>query len=168
MGLVCRRNQHFGMLRARQQLLELLVLARLGVDLGDALEGKTCLLDTTPLRARGFLNTAKLLRGRARRLKAGAVTVKCLERRTARPCIHHGNMVRRIKQALMFMLTAKVHHHTHALRKLTHAGDAAVNFYPAAALGRKAALHREAFRVVRTVEQTRLDARQRLALAHRR
>ena len=77
MGIVGRRHQHLGMLGARQQLLELLILTRL-------------------------------------------------------------------------------------------AGDAAVNFYAAAALGRKATLYGEPLRVVRTVEQARLDARQRLALAHRR
>ena len=77
-------------------------------------------------------------------------------------------MVRRVEQALMFMLAAQIHHHANALRKLAHAGDTAVNFYAAAALGRKAALHGEALRVVRTVKQTRLDAGKRLALANRR
>ena len=77
-------------------------------------------------------------------------------------------MMRRIEEALVLVLTAKIHHHADALRKLTHAGDAAVNFYAAAALGRKATLYGEPLRVVRTVEQARLDARQRLALAHRR
>ena len=76
--------------------------------------------------------------------------------------------MRRIEEALVLVLTAKIHHHADALRKLTHAGDAAVNFYAAAALGRKATLYGEPLRVVRTVEQARLDARQRLALAHRR
>ena len=51
MGLVGRGHQDLGVLRARQQLLELLVLARLGVDLGDTLEGKARLLDAAPLRA---------------------------------------------------------------------------------------------------------------------
>ena len=51
MGLVGRRHQDLGVLRARQQLLEFLVLAWLGVDLGDTLEGKTRFLDATPLRA---------------------------------------------------------------------------------------------------------------------
>ena len=40
MDLVCRRHQDLGVLRARQQLLEFLVLAWLGVDLGDTLEAK--------------------------------------------------------------------------------------------------------------------------------
>ena len=75
-------------------------------------------------------------------------------------------MMCRIEQALMLVLTAQVHHHTHALRKLTHAGDAAINLYTAAALGRKAALHGEALRVVRAIEESRLDAGKRLALAH--
>lgn len=68
----------------------------------------------------------------------------------------------------MLVLAAKIHHHADALRKFTHAGDATVNFYAAAALGRKAALDREALRVVRPVKQTRFDAGNRLALAHRR
>ena len=68
----------------------------------------------------------------------------------------------------MLVLAAQIHHHADALRKLAHAGDAAVNLDAAAALGGKAALDREAFRVVRAVKQARLDARQRLALAHRR
>ena len=68
----------------------------------------------------------------------------------------------------MLELAAQIHHHADALRKLAHAGDAAVNLDAAAALGGKAALDREAFRVVRAVKQARLDARQRLALAHRR
>ena len=76
--------------------------------------------------------------------------------------------MRRIEQALVLVLAAQIHHHTNALRKLAHTGDAAVNLHAAAALGRKAALDREAFRVVRAVKQPRLDARQRLALAHRR
>ena len=50
MGIVSRRHQDLGVLRARQQLLELLILARLGVDLADALEGKARLLDAAPLR----------------------------------------------------------------------------------------------------------------------
>ena len=77
-------------------------------------------------------------------------------------------MMRRIEQTLMFMLAAQIHHHADALGKLAHAGDAAVNLDAAATLGRKAALHGKALRVVRAVEQARLDARQRLALAHRR
>ena len=68
----------------------------------------------------------------------------------------------------MLVLTAKIHHHADALRKFAHAGDAAVNFYAAAALGRKAALHGDALRVVRAIKQTRLDAGKCLALAHRR
>ena len=74
-------------------------------------------------------------------------------------------MMRRVEQTLMLVLAAQIHHHADALRKLTHAGDAAVNFYAAAALGRKAALYGKALRVVRAVEQTRLDAGKRLALA---
>ena len=77
-------------------------------------------------------------------------------------------MMRRIEQALMFVLTAQVHHHTHALRKFANAGDTAINLHAAAALGRKAALHGEALGVVRAIEQASLDARQCLALAHRR
>gem|GEM_PF-7030382 len=68
----------------------------------------------------------------------------------------------------MFMLAAQIHHHADALGKLAHAGNATVNLHAAAALGRKATLYGEPLRVVRTVEQARLDARQRLALAHRR
>ena len=68
----------------------------------------------------------------------------------------------------MLVLAAQIHHHTDALRKLAHTGDAAVNLHAAATLGRKAALDREAFRVVRAVKQPRLDARQCLVLAHRR
>ena len=68
----------------------------------------------------------------------------------------------------MLVLTAQVHHHAHALRKLAHAGDATIDLHAAAALGRKAALHGETLGVVRAVEQTSLDARQCLALAHRR
>ena len=77
-------------------------------------------------------------------------------------------MMRRIEQTLMLVLAAQIHHHADALGKLAHAGDASVNFYAAAALGRKAALHDEAIRVVRAVEQARLDAGKRLALANRR
>ena len=106
MGLVCRRHQDLGVLRARQQLLEFLVLAWLGVDLGDTLEGKTCFLDATPLRTRGFLHTAKLLGGGTRSLKAGAILLERLKRRAPSPSIDHGNMVRRVEQALMFMLAA--------------------------------------------------------------
>ena len=51
MGIVSRGNQYLGMFGARQQFLEFLILARLGVDLGDALEGETRFLDATPLRA---------------------------------------------------------------------------------------------------------------------
>ena len=168
MGLVGCGYQDLGVFRPRQQLLELLVLAWLGIDLGDALEGKARFLDTTPLRARGFLNTTKFLGSRTRRLKAGAITVESLERRAPRPSIHHGDMVRRIEQALVLVLTAQVHHHAHALRKLTHAGNTAIDLHAAAALGRKATLHGETLGVVRAVEQASLDARQRLALTHRR
>ena len=76
--------------------------------------------------------------------------------------------MRRIEQALVLVLAAQIHHHANALRKLAHTGDAAVNLHAAAALGRKAALNREALRVVRAVKQACLNARQRLALAHRR
>ena len=51
MGIVSCGNQYLGMFGARQQFLEFLILARLGVDLADALEGKASLLDTAPLRA---------------------------------------------------------------------------------------------------------------------
>ena len=51
MGIVSRGNQYLGMFGARQQFLEFLILARLGVDLGNALEGETRFLDATPLRA---------------------------------------------------------------------------------------------------------------------
>ena len=68
----------------------------------------------------------------------------------------------------MFMLAAQIHHHADALGKLANAGDAAVNLDAAATLGRKAALNGEALRVVRAVEQARLDAGKRLALAHGR
>ena len=77
-------------------------------------------------------------------------------------------MMCRIEQTLVLVLTAKIHHHADALGKLAHAGDAAVNLDAAATLGRKAALNGEALRVVRAVEQARLDASERLALAHRR
>ena len=106
MGFVSRGNQHLGMLGARQQLLEFLILTRLGIDLGDALQGKTRFLDATPLRTRGFLHTAKLLGGGTRSLKAGAILLECLKRRASSPSIDHGNMVRRVEQALMFMLAA--------------------------------------------------------------
>ena len=68
---------------------------------------------------------------------------------------------------LVLVLAAQIHHHADALRKLAHTGNAAVNLHAAAALGRKAALDREALRVVRPVEESRLNARQRLTLAHR-
>ena len=77
-------------------------------------------------------------------------------------------MMRRVEEALVLVLAAKILHHADTLRKFAHAGDAAVNFYAAAALGRKTALHGEALRVVRTVKQARLDAGKRLARAHRR
>ena len=168
MGIVSRGNQYLGMFGARQQFLEFLILARLGVDLANALEGKARLLDATPLRTRRLLYATDLLGSRTRRLEAGTVTVERLERRATSPGIDHGNVMRRIEEALVLVLTAKIHHHADALRKLTHAGDATVNFYAAAALGRKATLYGEPLRVVWTVEQARLDARQRLALAHRR
>ena len=66
------------------------------------------------------------------------------------------------------MLAAQIHHHADALGKLAHAGNATINLDAAAALGRKAALHGEALLVVRAIEQARLDARKRLALAHGR
>ena len=77
-------------------------------------------------------------------------------------------MVRWVEQALVLVLAAQVHHHADALRKLAHAGDAAVYFYAAATLGRKAAQYGETLRVMWTVEQARLDAGKRLALAHGR
>ena len=156
------------MLGAWQQLLELLILTRLGVDLGDALQSEARFLDTTPLRTRGLFDATDLFGSRARCLKASTIAIERLERRAPRPCIDHGNMMRRVEQALVFVLAAKIHHHADALGKLAHAGDAAVNFYAATALGRKAALHGEALRVVRTVKQARLDVGKRLALAHRR
>ena len=168
MGIVSCGNQYLGMFGARQQFLEFLILARLRVDLADALEGKARLLDTTPLRTRGLLNATDLLGSRARGFKASTVVLECLERRAPRPGIDHGNVMRRVEEALVLVLTAQIHHHADALRKLAHAGDAAVNPHAAAALGRKAALDREALRVVRAVKQACLDARQRLALAHRR
>ena len=168
MGIVSRGNQYLGMFGARQQLLEFLILTRLGIDLADALEGKARLLDAAPLRTRGLFDTSNLLGGSARGYKAGAVRIQRLECRAPCPCIDHRNVMRRIEQALVLVLAAQIHHHTDALRKLTHAGDAAVNLHAAAALGRKAALDREAFRVVRAVKQPCLDARERLALAHRR
>ncbi len=168
MGIVGRGHQNLGMLGARQLLLELLILTRLGIDLGDALQGEARLLDATPLRTRGLFNATDLFSSRTRRLEADTVLFQRLECRAPSPGIDHGNMVRRIEQALMLVLTAQVHHHADALRKLAHAGDAAVYFYAAAALGRKAALYGKALRVVRSVEQARLDAGKRLALAHRR
>ena len=168
MGIVSRGNQYLGMFGARQQFLEFLILARLGVDLGDTLEGKTRFLDATPLRTRGLLDATDLLGSRARGFKADAVHIQRLKRRAPRPGIDHRNVMRRIEQALVLVLAAQIHHHANALRKLAHAGDAAVNFYAAAALGRKATLYGEPLRVVRTVEQACLDARLRLALAHRR
>ena len=168
MGIVSSGNQYLGMFGARQQFLEFLILARLGVDLADALEGKASLLDTAPLRTRGFLHTAKLLGGVTRSLKTGAILLERLKRCAPSPGIDHGNMMRRIEQALVLVLTAKIYHHANALRKLTHAGDAAVDPDATATLGRKAALHGKPLRVVRAIEQARLDARQRLALAHGR
>ena len=168
MGIVSRGNQYLGMFGARQQFLEFLILARFGVDLADALERKARLLDATPLRTRGLFDTSNLLGGSPRSLKAGTVRIQRLECQAPCPCIDHRNVMRRIEQALVLVLAAQIHHHTTALRKLAHTGDAAVNLHAAAALGRKAALHGEPLRVVRPVEQPRLDARQRLALAHRR
>ena len=168
MGIVGRAHQHLGMLGARQQLLEFLILTRLGVDLGDALQGEARLLDTTPLRTRGLFDATDLLGSRARRLEADTVLFQRLECRAPCPGIDHGNMMRRVEEALVLVLATKIHHHANALRKFAHAGNAAVNFDAAATLGRKAALHGEALRVVRTVKQTRLDAGKRLALAHRR
>ena len=69
MGIVGRRYQHFGMLRARQKFLELLVLTRLGVDLGDTLKREARLLDATPLRTRRLLYATNLLGSGTRRLK---------------------------------------------------------------------------------------------------
>ena len=168
MSIVSCGDQYLGMFGARQQFLEFLILARLGVDLADALEGKARLLDAAPLRTRGLLNATDLLSGRARGFKASTVVLERLERRASRPRIDHRNVMRRIEQALVLVLAAQIHHHANALRKLAHTGDAAVNLHAAAALGRKAALNREALRVVRAVKQACLNARQRLALAHRR
>ena len=168
MGIVSRGNQYLGMFGARQQFLEFLILARPGLDLSNAFQGEARLLDATPLRTRGLLDATDLLGSRARGFKASTVVLERLECRAPSPGINHGNMVRRVEQALMLMLSAQIHHHANALRKLAHTGDAAVNLHAAAALGRKAALNREALRVVRAVKQACLDARQRLALAHRR
>ena len=168
MGIVSCGNQHLGMFGARQQFLEFLILTRLRVDLADALEGKARLLDAAPLRTRGLLDATDLLSGRARGFKASTVVLERLERRAPRPRIDHRNVMRRIEQALVLVLAAQIHHHANALRKLAHTGNAAVNLHAAAALGRKTALYGKAFRVVWTVEQPRLDTRQRLALAHRR
>ena len=168
MGIISCGNQYLGMFGARQQFLEFLILAWLGVDLADALEGKTRFLDATPLRTRGLLDATDLLGSRARGFKAGAVHIQRLKRRAPRPGIDHRNVMRRIEQALVLVLAAQIHHHANALRKLAHTGDAAVNLHAAAALGRKATLDRETLRVVWTVEQPRLNASKRLALAHRR
>ena len=168
MGIASSGNQYLGMFGARQQFLEFLILARPGVDLGNALQGEARLLDTTPLRTRGLLDATNLLGSRARGFKASTVVLERLERRTSRPRIDHRNVMRRIEQALVLVLAAQIHHHANALRKLAHAGDAAVNLHAAAALGRKATLDRETLRVVWTVEQPRLNASKRLALAHRR
>ena len=168
MGIVSSGNQYLGMFGARQQFLELLILARLRVDLGNALQGEARLLDTTPLRTRGLLDATDLLGSRARGFKASTVVLECLERRASRPRIDHRNVMCRIEQALVLVLAAQIHHHANALRKLAHTGDAPVNLHAAAALGGKAALYGEPFRVVRPVEESCLDARERLALAHRR
>ena len=156
------------MFGARQQLLELLILTRLGVDISDTLQGEARLLDATPLRTRRLLYATDLLGRRTRRLKADTVLFQRLERRATSPGIDHGNMMCRIEQALMLVLAAQIHHHADALGKLAHAGNATINLDAAAAFGRKAALHGEALRVVWTVEQPRLDARKCLALAHGR
>ena len=97
MGIVSCGNQYLGMFGARQQFLEFLILARFGVDLADALEGKARLLDAAPLRTRGLFNTSNLLGGSARCLKAGAVRIKRLERRASRPRIDHRNVMHRIE-----------------------------------------------------------------------
>ena len=104
MGIVSSGNQYLGMFGARQQFLELLILARLRVDLADALEGKARLLDAAPLCTRGLFDTSNLLSSSARCFKAGAVRIQRLECRAPSPSIDHGNMVRRVEQALMFML----------------------------------------------------------------
>ena len=168
MGIISCGNQHLGMFGARQQFLEFLILARFGVDLADALERKARFLDAAPLRTRGLFDTSNLLSGSARSLKAGAVVLERLECRAPCPGIDHRNMMRRIEQALVLVLAAQIHHHANALRKLAHTGNAPVNLHAAAALGGKAALYGEPFRVVRPVEESCLDARERLALAHRR
>ena len=168
MGIVSCGNQYLGMFGARQQFLEFLILARFGVNLADALERKARLLDAAPLRTRGLFDTSNLLSGRARGFKASTLVLERLECRAPCPGIDHRNVMCRIEQALVLVLAAQIHHHADALRKLAHTGDTAVNLDAAAALGGKAALDREAFRVVRAVKQARLDARQCLALAHRR
>ena len=115
MGIVSRGNQYLGMFGARQQLLEFLKLTRPGVDLGNALQGEARLLDTTPLRTRGLLDATELLGSRARGFKASTVVLECLECRAPCPGIDHGNVMRRVEEALVLVLTAQIHHHADAL-----------------------------------------------------
>ena len=99
MGIIGRGDEHLGVLGTRQQLLELLILTRLGVDLGDALQGEARLLNATPLRTRGLFDATDLLGSRTRRFEAGTVLFQRLERRPTSPGIDHGNMMRRVEQA---------------------------------------------------------------------
>ena len=72
-----------------------------------------------------------------------------------------------IEQALMLVLAAKVNQRAHALGKLTHAGQAAVDARARATVGTQAARHHEALLVMWARKQTALHQRAFAPLSNR-
>ena len=156
------------MLDAGQALLELLELAGLGIDIGNALEGKPCFLKTAALRAARLLDALELARGLVRARKRVAIRGECLGNARAGPGIDHPNMGDGVEQSLVLVLTAQVNQGAHALGQFAHAGKRAVHTHAGTAVGAQATLDNEAFLVTGPAEQTPLDKRAVAPLANRR
>ena len=147
------------MLRSGQTLLKLLVLTGLGVDFVNTLKGKTGFLKSTSLRAACLFHTGKLTSRLGGARKRFAIRRERVGNAGARPCVYHAHMGGGIEQALMLVLAAKVNQRAHALGKLTHAGQAAVDARARATVGTQAARHHEALLIMRTREQATLHER---------
>ena len=126
------------MLGARQLGGELVVFAFLWIDRVDLAEREASLVQT---RSRSLARRADAVELRRRILRLGERLLIRAERGSdigSRPCIQHAQMLRRLHQALMLVLTAQIDHGRDGARQLPHARHAAVEGDARAAVRRHA------------------------------